>query len=147
MMEITHINSQHELEKAFAIRQAVFVDEQGVSLEEEFDEYEELADHLLVCTGGQAVGTGRIRFVEKKAKLERICILDTHRKEGIGALIIKELETIALKQGYKHFTLHAQTHAKGFYEKLGYSSYSDMFMEEGIPHIIMEKRISRTTSK
>ncbi|UTR13154.1 GNAT family N-acetyltransferase [Salipaludibacillus sp. LMS25] len=140
-MEIIHVNSQSELEQAFAIRQAVFVEEQGVPREDEFDEHEKLAKHLLICKEGKAVGTGRVRFIEQKAKLERICILVTYRKLGIGALIIKELETIALKQGYTHFVLHAQTQAKAFYEKLGYSPCSQVFTEEGIPHIMMERKV------
>ncbi|WP_336784972.1 GNAT family N-acetyltransferase [Paenibacillus sp. MMO-177] len=136
------IATSEELESAFSIRKNVFVEEQGVPLADEFDEFDLLdgkCEHILAYYDGEAVGTGRIRTVEGMGKLERICILEPYRKFGIGRQIIAALEEIALEQGLPKVKLHGQTHAKGFYEKLGYEVASAEFMEDGIPHVLMTK--------
>ncbi|PAF16882.1 GNAT family N-acetyltransferase [Terribacillus saccharophilus] len=137
------IQDKNDLEKAKAIRLAVFVEEQGVALEDEFDQFdglEEGCQHILVYHEGEAVGTGRIRYVDDYAKLERICMLEPYRKYGLGRVIIASLEEISRQTGKKKYKLHAQVQAKGFYEKLGYKGISDEFEEDGIPHVIMEKQ-------
>lgn len=144
-MESKRITNAAELQKAFHIRKEVFVKEQGVPLEDEFDEYDELNDqseHMIVYYNKQPVGTGRIRFVHGIAKLERICILQPYRKLGIGKVIINTLEGIAQEKGISRVKLHGQTHAEGFYHKLGYQTSSDEFMEDGIPHFVMLKDLS-----
>ncbi len=140
-MEAIHITSEEQLDKAFEIRKAVFVEEQGVPLEDEFDEHEAHAEHILVYYEGQPVGTGRMREVDGIAKLERICLLPSYRKYGLGKLIIESLEQLACKKGLKKAKLHGQTHAEGFYHKLGYETKSPIFMEDGIPHILMVKNL------
>ncbi|GAB6100511.1 GNAT family N-acetyltransferase [Halanaerocella petrolearia] len=137
-----HITNQSEFEKAFNIRKIVFVEEQGVPLEDEFDEYEELAEHILVYYNDEPVGTGRLRVVNKVAKLERICILDSYRKHGLGKAIVQRLEDIAKDKGLTKTKLHGQTHAQRFYEKLGYQKASEVFIEDGIPHLLMVKDLS-----
>ncbi|WP_286160751.1 GNAT family N-acetyltransferase [Virgibacillus sp. 7505] len=137
------IQDKSDLEKAKEIRLAVFVEEQGVALEDEFDQFDELENgcqHILVYHEGETVGTGRIRYVDDYAKLERICMLKQYRKYGLGSVIISSLEEIAKQTGKKKYKLHAQVQAKGFYEKLGYKGVSDEFDEDGIPHLIMEKQ-------
>ncbi|RAL21402.1 GNAT family N-acetyltransferase [Thermoflavimicrobium daqui] len=140
-MHTKRVQNQKELDIVFQIRKEVFVDEQGVPLEHEIDEFENDAEHILVYDGNQPVGTGRVRVIENVAKLERICVLKTHRKHGLGKLIIQELEEIAKEKGISKAKLHGQTQAEGFYQKLGYKTNSDIFMEEGIPHIVMIKEI------
>lgn len=144
-MEAKRITENNDLEKAFSIRKAVFVEEQGVALESEFDEFDTLNDrseHILVYHQEQPVGTGRIRWVEGVGKLERICILEPYRKFGLGKVIIKALEEIAEDKGLLQVKLHGQTQAAGFYEKLGYQTSSGVFMEEGITHILMMKELA-----
>jgi predicted GNAT family N-acyltransferase len=144
-VEAKRITEENDFKKAFHIRKEVFVEEQGVPLEDEFDEFDNLngqCEHVLVNYNGQSVGTGRLRIVEDFAKLERICILKPYRKFGIGKIIIKALEEIAEKKGLTKTKLHGQTHAEGFYKKLGYQTSSNMFMEDGIPHILMVKDLS-----
>jgi predicted GNAT family N-acyltransferase len=145
-MNTKKIMNEEELKIAFAIRKDIFVKEQGVPLEDEFDQYDKLngdCQHILVHYNKQPVGTGRIRFVNGVGKLERICILESFRKFGLGKNIIKALEEIAEEQGASQVKLHGQTHAEGFYKKLGYRTSSDIFMEDGIPHILMLKDITK----
>ena len=146
MMNTKKIMNEEELKIAFAIRKDIFVKEQGVPLEDEFDQYDKLngdCQHILVHYNEQPVGTGRIRFVDGVGKLERICILESFRKFGLGKNIIKALEEIAEEQGASKVKLHGQTHAEGFYKKLGYHTSSDVFIEDGIPYILMLKDITK----
>ena len=144
-MYAKRITIDEELKLAFAIRKQVFVMEQGVPLKDEFDQFDTLnglCEHIVVHYNEQPVGTGRIRFIDGVGKLERICILQPYRKFGLGKIIIKALEEIAEEQGASQVKLHGQTQAEGFYKKLGYLTSSDIFMEDGIPHILMLKEIT-----
>ncbi|WP_318503224.1 GNAT family N-acetyltransferase [Bacillus sp. T3] len=144
-MKAKRITIDEDLKVAFSIRKKVFVKEQGVPLEDEFDHFDKLngeCDHLLVHYHDQPVGTGRLRFVEGVGKLERICVLEPYRKFGIGKIIIQALEELAEERGVSQVKLHGQTQAEGFYKKLGFRTSSDVFMEDGIPHILMLKELS-----
>lgn len=143
-MEAIKITNKDDLQKAFQIRKEVFVKEQGVPLEDEFDAFDNLdgqCEHILVNYEERPVGTGRLRFVESIGKLERICILKQYRNYGLGKIIIKKLEEIAAEKGADSVKLHGQTQAEGFYQKLGYHTSSDVFMEDGIPHVLMVKEL------
>lgn len=144
-MDLKRITLENDLKKAFYIRKEVFVKEQGVPLTDEFDEFDTLnehSEHILVYYNEQPVGTGRVRWVDGFAKLERICILEHYRKFGLGKAIIGALEEIAKEKGVSHVKLHGQTQAEGFYKRLGYQTSSSIFMEDGIPHILMIKELS-----
>ncbi|MDS9471875.1 GNAT family N-acetyltransferase [Sporosarcina pasteurii] len=141
-MRIDKITSENELTTAFNIRKAVFVEEQGVPHADEYDEFDKLSapcEHVLVYHNDTPVGTGRIRWVDEFGKLERISILENYRSLGLGKAIICALEEIAKENGIKRVKLHGQTHAEGFYQKLGYETGSPVFMEDGIPHVLMMK--------
>lgn len=143
-MEIIRITTKKELDTAFDIRKQIFVEEQGVSEEEEFDQFDSLiseAEHILVYYKDEPVATGRYRIVEDIAKLERICVLASHRKYGLGKVVVESLEVLSREAGISKTKLHGQTQAKGFYEKLGYQQSSEEFMEDGIPHILMVKHL------
>lgn len=88
-----------------------------------------------------SVGTARLRDVEGVGKLERICVLKPYRNLGLGKIIVQELEVIAMEQQLKSVKLHGQTHAEGFYQNLGYETASAVFMEDGIPHVLMKKEL------
>ncbi|MDM5295093.1 GNAT family N-acetyltransferase [Peribacillus simplex] len=141
-MDSKRITTENDLKIAFHIRKEVFVEEQGFQLESEFDEFDTLnapSEHILVYYNEQPVGTGRLRVVDGLGKLERICILEPYRKFGLGKIIIKTLEEIAKEMELSLVKLHSQTQAEGFYKKLGYQTSSDVFMEDGGPHLLMKK--------
>ncbi|MET3320676.1 UNVERIFIED_ORG: putative GNAT family N-acyltransferase [Peribacillus simplex] len=143
-MDSKRITVDSDLKNAFHIRKEVFVEEQGFSLEDEFDEFDTLngSEHILVYHNEQPVGTGRLRVVDGLGKLERICILEPFRKFGLGKIIIKTLEEIAKEKEISQVKLHEQTQAEGFYKKLGYQTSSNVFMEDGSPHILMIKELA-----
>lgn len=138
------ITTNDDLQIAMSIRKEVFVKEQGVPSENEFDQFDSLdgqCEHVLVYYNGQPVGTGRIRVVEGSGKLGRICVLAPYRQFGLGKAIVTALEKIAREKGATQVKLHGQTQAEGFYKKLGYQISSDVFLEEGIPHVLMVKPV------
>ncbi|PIC79367.1 GNAT family N-acetyltransferase [Sporosarcina sp. P18a] len=144
-MNSKRIVTEEDLQKSFDIRKAVFVEEQHVPEEDEFDEFDvlgELCEHILVEHNGQAIASGRLRIVDGVGKLERICVLASHRSLGVGKVIVSGLEDIAKEKGIVSLKLHGQTHAEEFYRKLEYATTSDIFMEDGIPHIVMEKELA-----
>ncbi len=131
-----------EWEDVYQIRKEVFVEEQDVPLGDEFDEYDSSVQHVLVYSNGQPVGTGRLRFLGTTAKFERICVRVEARKLGLGRVIISSLEKLAMKEdSIKEGLIHAQTQAVPFYEKLGFVVISEVFMEDGIPHVKMIKKL------
>ncbi|MGM0470749.1 MAG: GNAT family N-acetyltransferase [Bacillota bacterium] len=136
------ITDPSELKSAFNIRRKVFVEEQGIPLEDELDKYETSAEHILVYYKDKSVGTGRLRIIDEVAKLERICVLADYRKCGLGKIVVQNLEELAYQRGILKLKLHSQIQAEEFYQKLGYHKASQVFMEDGIPHLLMVKELT-----
>lgn len=142
MQQVRIVQNKQEREKAFAIRIAVFVDEQGVPLQDELDSHEDEAEHVLAYDDSNSpVGTGRWRVVDGAAKLERICLLPAYRKSGLGRLLVGAMEASARAKHLPKALLHGQVQAAPFYEKLGYRRISQPFEEDGIMHIVMTKEL------
>ncbi len=138
-MKIDIVKTTQEKEAAYRIRHIVFVDEQQVPVDEEIDEFEDKSIHFIAYDDDNAVGASRLRFIEDYGKLERICVLKPYRGKSFGKHIIERMESEIIKNSYHKAKLHAQTHAKKFYEQLGYHVISDEFMDAGIPHVAMIK--------
>lgn len=138
-MEHITIKTQNNQNDAFAIRKAVFMDEQGY--ENEFDEIDNRCDYVTIYYDGKVIGTGRTFFGEDDSFVfGRIAILKEYRGLHLGAVIIEELEKIAKSKGAKSAVLHAQEYAVGFYEKSGFSLCDDTVeYDEGQPHRRMKK--------
>ncbi|GAK11884.1 GNAT family N-acetyltransferase [Geomicrobium sp. JCM 19039] len=141
-MEVTIAQTEEEMKGVQHVRYEVFVKEQHVSVEEEWDEYEDSSIHFLAHDNHTPVGAGRLRWVENTGKAERICILSSYRGTGLGRLIMSALEDYVQSQNGKEVILSAQTHARPFYEKIGYKVTSEEeFLDAGIPHVSMIKGI------
>lgn len=135
-------NNVEMLEQAFLIRKKVFVDEQNVPLDEEIDEFEERATHFLVFSDNNIpIATSRMRNVGGKAKIERVCVLAEYRKLHIGKKLMEFMEKLAVKNKFKAIILYAQNQALNFYKSLGYQVCSEQFLDAGIKHCKMEKKI------
>lgn len=129
------------LPEAAAIRQEVFVEEQG--FHNEFDDIDPIAVHLLVLEGETPVAVGRT-FPDETGKiwhLGRICVRKPWRGCHLGRKVMEGLEAAAKERGAEKLVLSAQMQAKGFYEKLGYRPYGEEYLDEFCPHIAMEKTI------
>lgn len=122
------------------IRREVFINEQHVPEELEWDEFDEVAQHVLaVSSVNEAIGTGRIKA---DGHIGRMAVLTSYRQQGIGSAILLTLLDIAKQQKLKNVYLHAQVSAVSFYEKHGFISHGDEFMDAGIPHKTMHKSLS-----
>jgi ElaA protein len=125
-------------EAAFAIRRAVFVDEQKVDLPLEFDGLDDDAEHLVAMLDGTPVGTLRLRRVDDETgKIERVAVLKQARGRSIGHALLQAALSQLKEDGVSRAKLHAQTHALDFYAKLGFSAFGEVFDEDGIPHRAM----------
>lgn len=123
------------------VRETVFIAEQSVSREEEFDGKDPRCTHALARSGGVAVATGRLDL-DKNGKIGRVAVLAEFRRQGIGTLIMHRLEQAACKAGLSQVWFHAQLSAVPFYESLGYQAEGDTFVEAKIEHVAMFKLLS-----
>ncbi len=121
-----------------AVRYAVFQLEQGVDPALEFDGEDETATHLLAYVNQKPVGTTRMRYLgDRLAKVERVAVLSSHRGQRIGRLLMEAAIAHLHTHEIATIKINAQTHARQFYEKLGFLQVGDDFDEAGIPHIEM----------
>jgi predicted GNAT family N-acyltransferase len=121
------------------VRFEVFVREQGVPLELEWDEFDALSRHVLATShDGRAVGTGRLL---PDGHIGRMAVLAAWRRGGVGRAILTELLAMAREEGHASVVLHAQTHATGFYARHGFEPEGDAFLEAGIPHRTMRRQL------
>ena len=142
MVSISVVDGEGDLTDAFAVRQTVFVDEQGVDEAIEYDDNDGDATHVVAYDDGEAIGTARLRATEgATGKVERVSVLAAYREQGIGQLLMDAIEEQAREAGFERLKLHAQTRAAGFYETVGYERYGEEFEEAGIPHVAMEKEL------
>jgi predicted GNAT family N-acyltransferase len=121
---------------AFEIRRKVFVEEQHVSREEEYDQFENSSTHYLVYDDDKPVGTARWRKTDKGIKLERFAVLKESRNAGAGKAILEKVLEDVMKLDEKIY-LHAQITAINFYLKAGFIIEGDEFVEANIRHYKM----------
>lgn len=119
------------------VRETVFIVEQRVPRELEFDDRDPLCRHVLAFDGNSAVGAGRLDL-DYGGKIGRVAVLASHRRSGVGTAIMERLHTIAREHGRPKLWCHAQLSAVPFYERLGYVCSGPVFVEAGIDHIRMD---------
>ena len=137
--------SSAEKEKAMEVRNVVFVKEQQVPKELEYDIYDEQdnVDHFTISTQeGRVFGTARLRaYGVDSGKVQRVAVLSEYRGMGAGGLLMEAVEKTARAKGFQTLQLEAQLQARPFYEKLGYIAQGKKFMDANIEHIRMTKNI------
>ncbi|HKK06812.1 MAG: GNAT family N-acetyltransferase [Pseudolabrys sp.] len=122
------------------VREEVFIEEQGVTPELEWDGLDAEAVHVLACTAdGTPVGTARLLA---DGHIGRMAVRAAWRGRGVGRALLAELIAIARERGLARVFLGAQTHAVGFYERQGFVVYGEPFMDAGIPHRHMARELS-----
>lgn len=120
------------------IRIEVFVREQEYPIELEFDEADKDCWHLVLTDESKAVATARvIKLSEGVYKPGRIAVLKEYRGKNIGAELLTLIIEKAKEMGAKELHIGAQTYAVGFYEKFGFKTVGEEYMDEHIPHIDM----------
>jgi predicted GNAT family N-acyltransferase len=148
-IEIVEVRSRERLEQAFAIRRAVFVEEQGVSEALEVDGRDGEAQHLLALIEGDPVGTLRVRRVDhgRVAKIERVAVLPRARAAKVGQTLVEAALALVRAAGAEAAILHAQTSVQDFYARLGFVACGPEFIEDGIPHIAMRLPLSEEAAR
>ena len=141
-MEVREARTKSELAAALELRARVFCGEQGVSFEADQDGRDGEATHIVAVDDGVVIGTCRLLFRGAVARLGRLAVERERRGKNVAAEILREADRIATEAGSDSIALHAQTHAQTLYERAGYHEYGPKFVEEGIEHVAMEKRLA-----
>lgn len=123
-----------------SIREAVFIKEQSVPREIEFDDKDEVSIYAIALNEiGNPIGTGRLT---NEGKIGRLAVLKPYRNQGVGAALLSALEVEAVNQGFRKVSLHAQIQALSFYKNREYIENGPTFLEANIEHIHMFKILS-----
>jgi predicted GNAT family N-acyltransferase len=144
-----------DLDAVYALRHEVFVVGQGVPVELERDELDGGADHAVALRDGAVVGTGRLvdGRIDPDGRLEagtagtvgtigRMAVRDVVRRGGVGRAVLDLLVQRAADRGLPEVELHAQVHARSFYEGAGFSAFGEVYLEAGIEHIGMRRGLT-----
>ena len=140
-IEIIDAKKSKDISHCFDIRKLVFVKEQGVPVEEELDEFDDISIHALAFIDKKPVATGRLISSENKAKIGRMAVLPEFRRSGLGGKILSFLEKKAIENEIFEISLHAQEYVKQFYKNYNYYEKGKTFLEAGIKHIEMYKKL------
>jgi predicted GNAT family N-acyltransferase len=134
-IQITHWDEAKS--QVMPIRYAVFIKEQEVPEELEWDEFDQDALHATVKKDQEVIGTARLIIDNAKARIGRMAIQKEYREQGIGQKLLSILIQTAKEKGAQECILHAQTHAIAFYAKSDFEPNGPIFDEAGIPHVEM----------
>jgi predicted GNAT family N-acyltransferase len=144
-----------DLDAVFAVRHEVFVEEQAVPVELERDELDAAADHAVALDAtGAVVGTGRLvdGRIDEQGRLEpgspgtvgtvgRMAVAAAARGSGAGRALLDLLVLRAAQRGLPAVELHAQVHARAFYERAGFTPFGEVYLEAGIEHLGMRREL------
>ena len=136
-LEIKLCVTDEDKKIAFSLRRKVFIEEQGIDESLDFDGKDGEANHIISLVSNNPVGVARVRFIDDKAKLERIATLKKYRGKGYGEKMMKYLVEYCKTKKVSEIYFDSQKHAKIFYEKLGFKQRGEEFEEAGIPHVEM----------
>lgn len=137
---IEHNTWQHVAASAKAVRESVFIHEQHVPAEMEWDEFDQSSRQVIARNvHGLPIGTGRLL---PDGHIGRMAVLPDWRGQGVGRAIFERLLELAHNYRIPHLQLHAQTHAAGFYARFGFEASGPVFMEAGIPHVCMARTLT-----
>jgi len=133
-------NYETDIDALRAVREPVFVVEQQVPIELEWDELDPRSTHIIAFDSatGQPIGTGRLT---PEHKIGRMAVMPEWRGRGVGAMLLIRLMDIARERGIDEVVLHAQVRAQEFYRRHGFEPFGERFMEAGIEHQSMRCRL------
>lgn len=131
---VARIETESDLEHCFAIRCAVFVDEQGVSEQEEIDGLDSQCQHYLLRVDGAPMATARLRRLNGRVKVQRVAVLKAGRGAGLGLILMRRMLEDMKSDGVAEAVLSSQTYAIPFYERLGFRAHGPEYLDAGIPH-------------
>ena len=141
-METRQARDQAEVDQALALREEVFCGEQGVDLQADRDGLDDRAIQIVAVESERVIGTCRVLIDGETGRLGRMAVDARARGQGVGAAILAAAERSARDAGARLMRLHAQRYVEDLYAAAGYAPYGEPFVEEGIEHVSMEKRLA-----
>jgi predicted GNAT family N-acyltransferase len=141
-VEIRPTRDTGEIEQALALRERVFVGEQGVTPAADRDGLDDQSLQFVAVEDGRVVGTCRVLIRGGVARLGRMAVEPHARGRGLGRQLLEEAERGALEAGATLVRLHAQAAAVSLYARGGYAEVGEPFVEEGIDHVTMERALA-----
>lgn len=122
---------QNDRDRLSQIRRTIFIEEQNVPEELEWDDDDETATHFLVTRNDEVIATARLK---PDGQIGRMAVIEMYRNKGIGSQLLHFVIQTATRLKLKQVYLHAQTSAIHFYEKQGFITNTEIFYEANIPH-------------
>jgi predicted GNAT family N-acyltransferase len=141
VIDVRPARDQAEVDAALALRHEVFVVEQRVPLADEQDGRDAQALHLVGVQDGRVVATCRVLNDGDTAKLGRMAVAAGVRRRGIASRLLAAAEASARATGARRVALAAQADAVALYERAGYAARGERFLDAGIEHLMMDKRL------
>ena len=133
--QILETTFQDQLQNIKQIRQQVFIEEQHVPIELEWDGLDDEAIHLIVFNNQLPIATSRLL---KDGHIGRMAVMPKWRNQGVGTAMLLKLIKIAHQHDLKKVFLSSQVTAIDFYTKQGFNITSDTYLDAGIPHKDMQ---------
>ncbi|KAI1294086.1 hypothetical protein EDD11_008224 [Mortierella claussenii] len=140
--------SPEDIARCHDVRRKVFTEEQGYDGAVEIDDIDSECLHwLAVDQDDRGVGTARLyKYSPTVGKIGRVAVLPSTRGSGFGRLLMEAIEKYATDElRFQKLALSSQCPRKGFYEKLGYVAQGEIYLDEGQPHVYMEKIVSASS--
>jgi predicted GNAT family N-acyltransferase len=134
MLDIKLLKGTDDLKEAFEIRKKVFIIEQNVPPELEWDELDKLATHFVLYLDKTPIGTARVFKKDSNWSIGRMAILKECRGKGYGKFIMENIMNFLKAKNLKKIIIHAQITVLGFYQKFGFQEIGDEFLDAGIKH-------------
>jgi len=141
-VDVRPARDRDEIDQALALREQVFCVEQGVPLLADQDGLDDVAIQVVAVEEGRVIGTCRVLVEGGIGRLGRMAVEAPARSRGVGAAILAAAEQSARDAGASLMRLHAQRYVEDMYTAAGYTPYGEPFVEEGIPHVSMEKPLA-----
>lgn len=134
-------NWQNDDQLLRSVREDVFVKEQQVPVEMEWDGFDSDCLHVLaIDKNGRAIGTARLL---PDGHIGRMAVLKEWRKKGVGSALLRRLLVEVEKRKFQKLALNSQRYAVDFYKKFGFQIEGDEFIDAGIPHVKMVRKMQK----
>jgi predicted GNAT family N-acyltransferase len=138
-------SSPADLDAGYKLRRDVFETEQNIPRPLDRDAYDYSADHVVAFDPkGRCIGTGRVvRLDARTAQIGRMAVAKDQRQGGVGGQVLEALERMAQMRGISELTVNSQLPAEAFYRNRGFTRLGDVFLDQGVPHVVMRKSLVR----
>ncbi len=136
-------SSTADLDAGYTLRQDVFELEQRIPRPLDRDPFDFSADHVVAFdASGRCVGTGRaVRIDSRTCQVGRMAVAADHRRKGVGAAVLEALERMAKLRGLAEIVVQSQLPSEPFFKSRGYVTEGPTFLDQGVPHVLMRKRL------